>query len=220
MTRNRDMSPHKYWLTQSILGDWLYCADADDRSELIRRLMRERKETTTAMQRGIEFENLVTDWANGGIESASARMDNATLKAVRKFGNLCKGGVDQVPLAGDLSIEGMDFTLFGIADFVKAGRIFDIKRVSRYEYGKYQHSPQHPMYLHLLPEASRFDYLIFDGKQWYTETYRREDCVPIETTIRQFVRYLRDTNTIDIYRDIWRMNEERIETTNGIYRKI
>lgn len=214
------MSAHEYWLTQSILSDWLYCVDRDDRAELIRRLMRLRKESTTAMQRGLDFEALVTKWASSrGVPAGIAERPEAEIDAIRKFGNLCRGGVDQVPLTGTLTAGGMSFRLYGIADYVKAGRIFDIKRVSRYEYGKYQFSPQHPMYFYLLPEAFRFDYLIFDGSRWYIESYRRGDFKPIEQIAGEFVRYLRDSGTMETYMEHWAMNDERMEKINGIYCK-
>lgn len=204
-----------YWLTQSILSDWLYCADSDNRDELIKRIMRLKKEKTTAMQRGIDFETAVTKYAHG--QGLTTDLSQTEIEAVRKFGNLCKGGVEQVPISGQIAVNGMRFQCYGICDFVKAGRIFDIKRVSRYEYGKYQHSPQHPMYLELLPEATRFDYLIFDGSRWYIETYRRGDFEPIRRTIGAFVNYLRDTNTMDIFRANWSMTKERNELIHGIY---
>lgn len=114
-----------------------------------------------------------------------------------------------MPVSGELSIGGLDLVLYGVCDYVKAGIIYDIKRVTRYEYGKYQHSPQHPMYLHLIPSASRFDYLIFDGAFCYRESYRRGDFPPIEDTITQFIRFLQEHSLIDEYKRYWGMDEER-----------
>ena len=210
-------SPDRLWLTQSILGDWLYCAGADDREELIRRIMRLKREQTTAMRRGLDFEARVTAWASGNPPDPN--LTPAELSAVRKFGNLCRGGAAQAPITGVIRAGGLEFQAYGICDFVKAGRIFDIKRVSRYEYGKYQFSPQHPMYLALLPEATRFDYLVFDGQRWYIETYRRGDFPPVEETVSEFVRYLRDTGTLDTYIKNWSMTSQRQDLIYGIYQR-
>ncbi|MFR8331180.1 MAG: hypothetical protein ACLU9S_01425 [Oscillospiraceae bacterium] len=54
-----------------------------------------------------------------------------------------------------------------------------------------------PMYLHLIPSASRFDYLIFDGAFCYRESYRRGDFPPIEDTITQFIRFLQEHSLTD-----------------------
>ena len=121
-----------------------------------------------------------------------------------------------MPVAGRLRVAGLDFHLYGVCDYVKAGIIYDIKRVQRYEYGKYLHSPQHPMYLHLLPGASKFAYLIFDGTSTYTETYRRGDFEPIEDTISRFINWLLANGYINDYFTHWEMNTERMDKVNGI----
>ena len=155
-----------YWLTQSLLSSWKHFLDADDAyadaalSSFLSTLRREEKETTQAMQAGIDFEAAINSTVAGvPIEPVSEKYD----RAVAKFSRICSGGQPQAPVAGRLHVSGLDFQLYGACDYVKAGVIYDIKRVQRYEYGKYLHSPQHPMYLHLLPGASKFTYLIFDG---------------------------------------------------------
>lgn len=200
-------------MTQSLLSSWIYYLNADEeRSQaawdsFVSTLRREKKEPTKAMNDGILFEDMVNRLVAG------EQIDNDPHEkwdaAARRFAGRCAGGLYQVPVAGDLSVSGMDFCLYGVCDYVKAGLIMDIKKVTRYEYGKYQHSPQHPMYLHLLPEAKRFDYLIFDGSSCHIETYRREDCKPIEQTISEFISFLEGTNGLDVYRQFWAMSEER-----------
>ena len=113
-----------------------------------------------------------------------------------------------MPVAGRLRVAGLDFQLYGVCDYVKAGVIYDIKRVQRYEYGKYLHSPQHPMYLHLLPGASKFTYLIFDDANTYAETYRRGDFEPIEDTISHFINWLLANGHINNYFTHWEMNTD------------
>lgn len=202
-----------YWMTQSLLSAWEFYLKVDEEhsqaawDSFVSTLRREEKEPTQAMQDGILFEDMVNRLVAGNplADVPNEKWD----AAARRFAGRCAGGLSQVPVTGDLSVAGMDFCLYGIADYVKSGLIMDIKKVARYEYGKYQHSPQHPMYLHLLPEAKRFDYLIFDGANCHVETYRREDCNPIEQTISEFIRFLKDTGGLDIYKHFWAMNEER-----------
>lgn len=202
-----------YWMQQSLLSSWTYYLNADEeRSQaawdsFVSTLRREEKEPTQAMQDGTMFEDMVNLLVDGG--SLECSPNPKWESAARRFAGRCAGGLSQVPVTGDLSVAGMDFCLYGVCDYVKAGLIIDIKKVTRYEYGKYQHSPQHPMYLHLLPEAKRFDYLIFDGANSHIETYRREACKPIEQTISEFIRFLADTGGLDIYKHFWSMNEER-----------
>ena len=78
-----------------------------------------------------------TVWWPGRLQNC--RMSTRK-KAVRRFSRLCMGGQPQVPISGNLFVSGLDLTLYGVCDYVKAGIIYDIKRVSRYEYGKYQTS--------------------------------------------------------------------------------
>lgn len=202
-----------YWLTQSLLSSWLYFLNADEErsgdawTSFVSTLRREEREPTQAMQDGKRFEDMINRLVAGYVPEGeyNAKWD----AAARRFAARCFGGLSQVPVTGDLTVSGINFCLYGVCDYVKAGLIMDIKKVVRYEYGKYQHSPQHPMYLHLLPEAKRFDYLIFDGANCHVETYRREDCKPIDQTIAEFLWFLTDTGWLDVYKKFWAMNEER-----------
>lgn len=210
-----------YWMTQSLLSSWRYYMDAEDAwaeaayQSFLSTLRREKTEPSKAMRDGILFENLVNDLTAGKeIDPPNGKWD----AAARRFAKLCAGGRQQVPLTGQLHAAGMDFTLYGVCDYVKAGRIYDIKKVSRYEYGKYAGSPQHPIYLYLLPEAARFDYLIFDGSSCYRETYRRCDCRTPEEIISGFVRWLAGSGHLEDYKSHWAMNEHREEMLHDVYK--
>ena len=54
-----------------------------------------------------------------------------------------------------------------------------------------------------LPEALRFDYLIFDGKYCYMEQYRRGDFEPIHGTIKAFLEYLDGAELMETYQKNW-----------------
>lgn len=207
------------WLTQSLLSSWTYFLNSDDENtekayqSFLDTLHRLPKPVTSAMQAGIDFEAAVNALVSGKDFNHQNDKWNA---AVRKFAKTCAGGQAQTLVTGNLKISGYDFTLYGICDYVKAGVIYDIKKVTRYQYGKYFNSPQHPMYLYLLPGAGRFDYLIFDGSYCYRETYRRGDYTPIEQTIAEFMKFLKQTNLMGTYLKNWTMNQERAEKINGI----
>lgn len=208
-----------YWMTQSLLSSWQHFLDADDSyadtalASFLSTIRREEKEPTPAMQAGIDFEAAINGVVAGTkICDIKEKFD----RVVYKFARMCMGGQPQVPISGTLKVGNLDFLLYGVCDYVKAGIIYDIKRVQRYEYGKYQNSPQHPMYLHLLPSASRFTYLIFDGSNTYAETYRRGDFEPIEATIQRFINWLLKNGYINDYFSNWSVTKEREEKADGI----
>ena len=62
------------------------------------------------------------------------------------------------------------------------------------------------MYFACVPEASRFVYVISDGKAVYTEEYRREETLPPDETIRAFMRYLEQTGLAGTYIEKWKTN--------------
>ena len=72
------------------------------------------------------------------------------------------------------------------------------------------------MYMGLCPEARKFTYLIFDGSNVYTETYRRGDFRPIEDTVTSFLRWLYETKNLEDYKKYWSMTEERKNKVYGI----
>lgn len=188
-----------YLMTQSLLSAWQYIYKArEDKEEeaydsFLRVLNREPTETTKAMQKGIDFENAVTEYLKG--EEA-----DGTVKTV---GEMIRGAVLQVPVYLDRTIDGMDFVLYGRIDALKAGVIYDIKYSESYETNKYLDSPQHPMYLECLPSAREFRYLVSDGKEVYVERYTRSDTPCIDNAIRQFMSFLDQYGLRDIYLSKW-----------------
>lgn len=206
-----------FYLTQSLLSGWNHLLNAEDEHTesaylaFLTSLRRESKETTKAMQDGIDFENAV----NKAVSGDSVEVNPKWEAAVKKFARICAGGQSQTPVSGVFEIDGEKIGVYGLCDYVKAGVIYDIKKVTRYEYGKYYESPQHPMYMELIPEAKKFTYLIFDGTQTYQETYRRGDFRPIQSIISDFICWLKKTNLFEEYKKHWTMNNERIEKIYG-----
>lgn len=204
----------KYWMTQSLLSSWMHYMYADEEysdaawESFLSTLRRERKAPTKAIVDGIRFEALV----NGIVSGIPIESDNERwYQAAERFARMCSGGQAQTPVTSELNISGIDFVLYGVCDYVKAGVIYDIKKVMRYEYGKYVHSPQHSMYLHLIPAAKKFEYLIFDGYNCYKEIYRPDDCRSIEQLILEFIAFLQGADLLGAYKEHWAMNGKREE---------
>lgn len=201
------------YLTQSLLSGWRYLLNAEDAytesayQAFLASLRREPKETSKAMQDGIDFEDAI----NKVVRSEDVEVNPKWETAVRKFSRICAGGQSQTPVSGVFEIGGVKIGVYGLCDYVKAGVIYDIKKVTRYEYGKYFESPQHPMYMELIPKAKKFTYLIFDGTHTYQETYRRGDFRPIQSIISDFIGWLKKMNLLEEYKKYWSMNDERNE---------
>ena len=194
-----------YKMTHSLLESWRRATDPDaDESafgDFLDALERKRKPTTQAMQAGIDFENRIMHFCKNEMQDAD--LTGEEIRAIYQFGNRLKNAQLQVREEKEIKVCGREILLVGVADALKAGILSDIKRVQRYEYGKYQFSTQHPMYMELFPEALRFDYLIFDGKYCYMEQYRRGDFEPIHGTIKAFLEYLEGAELMETYKKNW-----------------
>ncbi len=209
----------RYLITQSLLGAWQYMFDCSEesseeaRESFLAYLLREPCEQSDAMLRGISFEDAVVcaltgdnfgvllhcdQWAKRGGEDAERA-------CVEKVAEIVCGGAYQVTAYRDKTIAGEDFKLMAKCDWVKAGVIYDVKRVGSYDVGKYYKSPQHPMYFEVIPEAYEFRYIVADGSEVSVEKYTRED-IPqtADQLISQFVAYLKSTPGLwSIYTDKW-----------------
>ena len=194
-----------YKMTHSLLESWRRATDPDAEEsafgDFLDTLERKKRQKTKAMQDGIDFETSVTRYINN--EAPDSDKSGEEIRAIAQFGNRLCGAQLQVREEKEIKVCGREILLVGVADALKAGILSDIKRVQRYEYGKYQFSTQHPMYMELFPESLRFDYLIFDGKYCYMEQYRRGDFEPIHGTIKAFLEYLDGAELMETYQKNW-----------------
>ena len=182
-------------ITATLLNSWKYLFNnqAGEESQetlyndFLKVLKREPTETTPAMALGNEFEK---ECYEGKVEGIS---------------EIIKGGAFQLSASKIETIGNYNFLLYGRIDVLKNGIIYDIKRVGKYsDVQKYYTSVQHVMYLKLIPQAKEFKYLISDGECIYTETYDRNDIIePIETTIINFVNWLKRNDLFDLYVEKW-----------------
>ena len=197
-----------YLLTHSLLSSWLYAmkdspyedatTERDSYQEFLQALRREPGEQTEAMRNGIEFEDLVTDIVNGDADTG-----HKWYEAACKVAHIVKGGWLQYKAKKEITVSGVKFLLYGRLDVLKAGEIIDTKFSKGYERGKYINSTQHPTYMELIPEAERFTYLVSNGTEVWTETYRRDETPSIYTTIEAFIEYLKGNGLWEVYTSHW-----------------
>ena len=176
----------KVRITQTLLSSWLGSFKYDDGYEdFLRTLHREKKQPTTAMLDGIRFESCINNVLDGAVIDES----HEWYKPVTELADYLHGSQKQVNLFQEIDVNGQRILLHGVLDFLRAGVVFDTKFSKRYYLNKYLSSPQHPLYLTLVPEARRFEYLICDGKYIYKEIYPREIVPPIEPTVKNFMNF-------------------------------
>ena len=219
----------RYMLTHSLLSSWLYSmkenpyetadSDADPMADFLRVLRREPTPTTDAMQKGIDFEDLITAIIKGIPTAVSHDYNYSTKQTEEKMVptqehkwyqaaiqalQYVNGGLLQVPESKTVEIGGMEIFLYGRLDALRAGKIYDIKFSGSYDRGKYIDSTQHPMYLELVPEAESFVYIISNGTEVWTEEYRREELItPITYIASDFLYWLKVMDLMDLYKEKW-----------------
>lgn len=182
-------------LTQTLINSWLYLYQVNDGEyydkayqDFLKTLKRIPLEDNEIFARGREFETQVI---NGEY---------------KEIYDIIKGGSYQVSKKKELVVDNLDFTIYGIADFIKNGVIYDTKRVNQYELQKYQYSSQHLIYLYLFDDCYEFTYLIVDNSDTtYEETYKRNDLtLTIENLIHNFISFLKENNLFNIYLENWK----------------
>ena len=87
---------------------------------------------------------------------------------------------------------------------LKAGTVYDIKFSGSYDKGKFFDSTQHPTYMELIPEADQFTYIVSNGQNVWTETYRRDETRAIRPVISDFVEWLNAVGLMDTYKEYWK----------------
>ena len=197
-----------YLMTHSLLSSWLYAikdnpyedatTERDPMAEFMQVLRREPTETTEAMQKGIDFEDLVTAIVNGHGDP-----ENKWFDAAQKVADVVRGGQLQYKARRRITVSGMDFVLYGRLDCLKSGTIIDIKFSSGYDRGKYFDSTQHPTYMEIIPEALQFTYIVSNGTEVWTEMYRRDEVSDIKPVIADFLLWLDAVGLMPLYKEKW-----------------
>ena len=197
-----------YLMTHSLLSSWLYTmkgnpyedmtSERDYFADFMSTLNREPIPTNEAMQKGIDFEDLVTDIVMGRGDANSK-----WYQAASEVAGIVKGGLLQFKARKEIVVNGMPLLLYGRLDALKAGIVYDIKFSGSYDAGKYIDSTQHPVYLELVPEAKKFTYLVSNGSYVWPETYRRDETPSIIPVIEDFLDWLEPQGLMSIYKEKW-----------------
>ena len=193
----------KFRLTQSLISayEWTFKKE-DGYDEFIAALNREKKRVTTAMLDGIQYENVL----NSVLDGAEITPDHEWYAPITEMASELWGSQQQVTLFRDINVDGVDFLIHGVLDYLRAGEIWDCKFSKTYKLNKYLGSPQTAFYMYLVPEARRFTYIVSDGTWVYRERYSREIVEPIEPYIKNFMQFLDMHNLVNIYAEKWRVN--------------
>ena len=208
------MAAPEYLITQTLLGAWLYSLGNEydgAYNDFLRTLRREPGEQTEAMIEGIEFEDHVYDLATGYIKHLPFEHSRWE-KGAKLIADRIRGAQIQVSVYRTIEVEGVKFLLHGKLDALRAGTIYDVKKLSKSFgsaelAGKYLNSPQHPAYFYLVPEATTFEYDVSDGEDLYTEIYTRENTRFIGDIIKEFKQYLELSGLWELYTEKWRAKE-------------
>ena len=190
----------KFRLTQSLISayEWMFKKE-DGYDEFIAALNREKKQPTVAMLDGIRYEKCL----NSVLDGAEITPDHEWYKPITEMAEELQGAQQQVTLFRDINVDGVDFLIHGVLDYLRAGEIWDCKFSKTYKLNKYLGSPQTAFYAYLVPEARRFTYIISDGTWVYRERYPREIIEPIEPYIKNFMQFLDMHNLVNIYTEKW-----------------
>ena len=191
----------KFYITQTLLSAWDYSYKTDTGYEdFLRTLRKEPFQPTKKMLDGMQFEAMV----NAALDGNPPPEDHKWAEAVTATADYLKGATQQVVLSKTVKFRDMELVLYGIADFLRAGVIHDTKKSTSYEYGNYLQAPQWQMYLEMLPEAYKFEYVVFNGKDVYTESYTRDDGEDIYRKIGHFFDFLDRMGLREIYEANWK----------------
>ena len=208
-----------FLITKSLLESWAYqydCAEGfeeDARESFLKTLRREKEEPTEAMLNGIAFENLVYGIACGAYKPKAGEWDK-NYAGAKKVAEIIKGAPIQVKASRAITVDGVEFLVYGVLDALKAGVIYDVKFSNKgfgsaELAGKYLECSQHPAYLYIVPEATEFQYLVSDGEDLYIERYERSDSKSIGEIIHWFTQDMKARGLWDEYEMYWTAKNDR-----------
>lgn len=196
------MSGSRIRLTKTLLESFEYAFTRDDGYEdFLKTLNREPKKPTAAMLNGTRFENCV----NNVLDGAEIDPSHEWYQPVTQMARYLQGSQKQVTLFREISVDGEDYLMHGVLDFLRAGVVYDCKFTKKYHLNKYLTTTQTPVYMFLTPEARRMEYLISDGDYLYRECYPRDIVQPLEPIIRNFAKYCKKNGLWDTLAEKWRV---------------
>lgn len=185
----------RYLITPTLLNSWKYCVENQygNLEDFIKVLKKEEAEDVSKFVKGNEFEEyMVAHYPE------------------------TKNGCYQVKVYKNID----NFIVYGKIDCLKAGVITDYKHTNNYDVGKFYGSYQTAVYMELVPEAYKMQYVIcnnFDKKDmvndWeedktklriFKEEYYREELkMNLKEEIYKFIKWLEKYDLLTIYKEKW-----------------
>ena len=204
------------YITPSLFSSWAYWYNTDfsvytgpdeakdaARKDYLNSLARVQIDPTEAMLRGREFEQLVRDILDGADNVSASPLLNAG-----DIGRACTvaGAITPDCLwQAACKTECAGVVLYGIADAVNRGVVYDIKRKSSYDCPAYYESIQHLVYMRGL-NLNEMRYLISTSGDFFTEDYQRDDAL-LESRVRGFLSHLNhDPEAKELWLKNWEFN--------------
>lgn len=195
---------HDCYVTTTLLNSWLFYLKSREEweekahTDFLNCLNKVKTEPTEAMQRGIEFEDMVRLYDGKQLYS---RKDDT----VNEIVDYISGGLWQQTVTKTIEVNGLKVLVYGKADVIEKDTIYDIKRVKHYEIGKYGHSVQHKLYL-FCTGLPIFKYLVSDGQSVFVETYTfyKNLNADVQALIVEFFEWLQKVDLFETYFEKWK----------------
>ena len=190
----------RFRLTKTLLDAWYWSYRLDDGWDTFMKVLnREPIQPSVKMLQGTQFENCLNNVLDGNPISE----DHEWYSVITQLADYLDGSQQQVVLTRGITVDGVDFLVHGVLDYLRAGVIYDLKFTKNYHLNKYLHSSQHPFYMYLVPEARRFEYCVSNGTDVFFEKYPRYIIPEAEDIIRDFMKFLDKQNLVDTYCEKW-----------------
>ena len=190
----------RFRLTKTLVDSWYWSYRLDDGWDTFMKVLnREPIQPSVKMLQGTQFENCLNNVLDGNPISE----DHEWYGVITQLAEYLDGSQQQVVLTRGITVDGVDFLVHGVLDYLRAGVIYDLKFTKNYHLNKYLHSSQHPFYMYLVPEARRFEYCVSNGTDVFFEKYPRYIIPEAEDIIRDFMKFLDKQNLVDTYCEKW-----------------
>lgn len=193
------------YITPSFYSSVMYWRKREDAQlqELLDLVDHKPTPTTELMQAGIDFENEVQKVCE---TEGYVSQDNVANEVAAEV----KGALWQVPVKTEVVVDGSKIMIFGRMDCVKRDIIYDIKRVMKYDLGKYYESIQHLSYMSST-KIKKFRYLVKCGSSLYTESYNwdNDSELLLQTRVADLIHWLKSIDLFNRYADSWVVGKKK-----------
>lgn len=194
------------YITPSLYSSVMYWKKREegDKQELLDLLDHKPPETTEVMQAGIDFEDEVQRVC------ASCGTYRSADEVANEVADIVQGCLWQVPIRTEVVVDGKPLVIIGRMDCLKRDWVYDIKRVLRYEQGKYYPSIQHLAYMKG-QGLGKFGYLIKCGNSFFAESYFWDETSDklLQERCADFIHWLKAIDLFDRYAEHWILKEKR-----------